>query len=119
MYVCVYVCTVFTVATAVLKAVSLLGVEGGGEGLRTTDYSTDYGLQWLRSSLRRLLTLVWGSSKVGCYRSLCMYVCMYEIQDRQDPVKGSGWVLFPSTMAEQPIQQIVVGHLCFQECTEQ
>ena len=33
-----------------------------------------------------------------------MYVCMYEIRDCQDPVKGSGWVLFPSTMAEQPIQ---------------
>ena len=31
---------------------------------------------------------------------------MYEVQDRQDPVKGSGWVLFPSTMAEQPIQQV-------------
>ena len=31
----------------------------------------------------------------------CMYVCMYEIRDRQDTVKGSGWVLFPSTMAEQ------------------
>ena len=45
---------------------------------------------------------------------------MYEIQDRQDPVKGSGWVLFPSTMAEQPIQQqMVVGHLCFQERAEQ
>ena len=48
-----------------------------------------------------------------------MYVCMYEIRDRQDPVKGSGWVLFPSTMAEQPIQQMVVGHLCFQERAEQ
>ena len=36
-----------------------------------------------------------------------MYVCMY-VRDRQDPVKGSGWVLFPSTMAEQPIQQLVV-----------
>ena len=35
---------------------------------------------------------------------VCMYVCMYEIRDRQDPVKGSGWVLFPSTMAEQPEQ---------------
>ena len=50
---------------------------------------------------------------------VCMYVCMYEIRDRQDPVKGSGWVLFPSTMAEQPIQQMVVGHLCFQEHAEQ
>ena len=50
---------------------------------------------------------------------VCMYVCMYEIRDRQDPVKGSGWVLFPSTMAEQPIQQMVVGHLCFQERAEQ
>ena len=49
----------------------------------------------------------------------CMYVCMYEIRDRQDPVKGSGWVLFPSTMAKQPIQQMVVGHLCFQERAEQ
>ena len=38
-------------------------------------------------------------------------VCMYEIRDRQDPVKGSGWVLFPSTMTEQPIQQMVVGHM--------
>ena len=47
------------------------------------------------------------------------YVCMYEIRDCQDLVKGSGWVLFPSTMAEQPIQQMVVGHLCFQEHTEQ
>ena len=28
-----------------------------------------------------------------------MYVCMYEIRDRQDQVKGIGWVLFPSTMA--------------------
>ena len=46
-------------------------------------------------------------------------VCKYEIRDRQDPVKGSGWVLFPSTMAEQPIQQMVVGHLCFQERAEQ
>ena len=44
---------------------------------------------------------------------------IYEIQDRQDPVKGSGWVLFPSTMVEQPIQQMVVGHLCFQERAEQ
>ena len=43
-------------------------------------------------------------------------VCMYEIRDCQDPVKGSGWVLFPSTMAEQPIQQMVLVHLCFQEC---
>ena len=43
---------------------------------------------------------------------VCMYVCMYEIRDCQDPVKGSGWVLFSSTMAEQPIQQMVVGHLC-------
>ena len=50
---------------------------------------------------------------------VCMYVCMYEIRDHQDPVKGSRWVLFPSTMAEQPIQQMVVGHLCFQECAEQ
>ena len=41
---------------------------------------------------------------------LCMYVCMYEIRDRQDPVKGSGWVLFPSTMAEQPI------HVCMYVC---
>ena len=39
--------------------------------------------------------------------------------DRQDPVKGSGWVLFPSTMTEQLIQQMVVGHLCFQERAEQ
>ena len=44
---------------------------------------------------------------------------MYEIRDRQDPVKGSGWALFPSTMAEQPIQKMVVGHLCFQERAEQ
>ena len=43
---------------------------------------------------------------------------MYEIQNRQYSVKGSGWVLFPSTMAEQPIQQMVVGHLCFQERAE-
>ena len=49
----------------------------------------------------------------------CMFVCTYEIRDRQDPVKGSGWVLFPFTMAKQPIQQMVVGHLCFQECAEQ
>ena len=51
----------------------------------------------------------------------CMHVCicMYEIRDRQDPVKGSGWELFPSTMAEQPIQQIVVRHLCFQKPAEQ
>ena len=49
----------------------------------------------------------------------CMYVCMYEIRDRQDPVNGSGWVILPSTMAEQPIQQMVVGHLCFQERAEQ
>ena len=35
-----------------------------------------------------------------------MYNPMYEIRDRQDPVKGSGWVLFSSTMAEQPIQQV-------------
>ena len=48
-----------------------------------------------------------------------MYVCMYEIWDHQDPAKGSGWVLFPSTMAEQPIQQMLVRHLCFQERTEQ
>ena len=48
-----------------------------------------------------------------------LFPCMYEIRDRQDPVKGSGWVLFPSTMAEQPIQQMVVGHLCFQERAEQ
>ena len=54
------------------------------------------------------------------YKKLCIYyVCMYEIRDRQDPVKGSGWVLFPSTMAEQSIQQMVVRHLCFQERTEQ
>ena len=57
--------------------------------------------------------------KVLCSANVCMYVCMYEIRDRQDPVKGSGWVLFPSTMAEQPIQQMVVGHLCFQERAEQ
>ena len=54
---------------------------------------------------------------VGMY--VCMYVCMYEIRDRQDPVKGSGRVLFSSTMAEQPIQQMVLGHLCFQERAEQ
>ena len=47
------------------------------------------------------------------FKSDLMYVCMYEIRDRQDPVKGSWWVIFPSTMAEQPIQQMVVGHLCF------
>ena len=52
-------------------------------------------------------------------KMVIMYVCMYEIWDRQDPVKSSGWVLFPSTMAEQPIPQMVVGHLCFQERTEQ
>ena len=45
--------------------------------------------------------------------------CMYEIQDREDTVKGCGWVLLPCTMAEQPIQQMVVGHMCFQDCTEQ
>ena len=44
---------------------------------------------------------------------------MYEIRGRQDSVKGSGWVLFPSTMAEQPIQQMVVEHLCFQKRAEQ
>ena len=44
-----------------------------------------------------------------------MYVYMYEIRDCQEPVKGSGWVLFPSTMAEQLFQQMVVGHLCCQE----
>ena len=38
---------------------------------------------------------------------VCMYVCMYGIQDCQDLVKDSKWVLFPSTMAEQPIQQII------------
>ena len=43
---------------------------------------------------------------------------MCEIRDRQDQVKGSGWVLFPSTMAEQPIQQMVVRHLYFQEHVE-
>ena len=48
-----------------------------------------------------------------------IYIYMYEIRDRQDPIKGSGWVLFPSTMAKQPIQQMVVGHLCFQERAEQ
>ena len=48
-----------------------------------------------------------------------MYICIYEIRDCQDPVKGSGWVLFPSTMAEQPIQQMVVRHMCFQERAEQ
>ena len=50
---------------------------------------------------------------------VCMYVCMYEIRDHQDPVKGNGWVLFPFTMVEQPIKQMVVGHLCFQEQAEQ
>ena len=54
-----------------------------------------------------------------CASSLLLMLYIYEIRDRQDPVKGSGWVLFPSTMAEQPIQQMVVGHLCFQEHTEQ
>ena len=53
--------------------------------------------------------------KLPLLTCLNMYVCMYEIRDRQDPVKGSGWVLLPSTMAEQPIQQMVVGHQCFQE----
>ena len=48
-----------------------------------------------------------------------MYICMYVIRDHQDPVKGSGWVLFPSTIAEQPIQQMMVGHPCFQERAEQ
>ena len=48
----------------------------------------------------------------------CMHACMYEIRDCQDPVKGSGWVLFPSTMSEQSIQQMVVWHLCFQEHAE-
>ena len=50
--------------------------------------------------------------------TLTMYVCMYEIQNCQDPVKGSRWGTFPSTMAEQHIQQMVVGHLCFQELTD-
>ena len=28
--------------------------------------------------------------------NVCVHVCVYEIRDRQDPVKGSGWVLsFP------------------------
>ena len=40
---------------------------------------------------------------------------MYEIWDYQNAVKGSEWVLFSSIMAEQPIQQMVAGHLCFQE----
>ena len=59
--------------------------------------------------------------RVYVYMYLCMYIYMYmyKIRDRQDPVKGSGWVLFPSTMAKQPIQQMVVGHLCFQERAEQ
>ena len=47
---------------------------------------------------------------------VCMYVCMYEIRDRQDLVKGSGWVLFPSTMAEQPIQQIICMYVCMYVC---
>ena len=34
-------------------------------------------------------------------------------------LRAAEWVLFPSTMAEQPIQQMVVRHLCFQERAEQ
>ena len=58
-------------------------------------------------------------TSMGIKQSSSLRLTMYEIRDRQDPVKGSGWVLFPSTMAEQPIQQMVVGHLCFQERAEQ
>ena len=58
------------------------------------------------------------NSDVHILRTRLLY-SMYEIRDHQDPVKGSGWVLFPSTMAKQPIQQMVVGHLCFQERAEQ
>ena len=52
-------------------------------------------------------------------QTLCAYVCMYDIRDRQDPVKGGVWELFPSTMAGQLIQQMVVWHLCFQDHAEQ
>ena len=83
------------VITAVLKAVSL----SGGHTV-AMELPTNMGIKQ-SSSL-----------------TLAMYVCMYEIRDRQDPIKGSGWVLFPSTMAKQPIQQMVVGHLCFQERAE-
>ena len=84
------------VVTAILKAVSF----SGGHTV-ATELPTNMGIKQSSSLI------------------LAMYVCMYEIRDRQDPVNGSGWVLFPSTMAEQPIQQMVVEHLCFQECTEQ
>ena len=96
------------VVTAVLKAVSL----SGGHTV-ATELPTSMGIK--QSSSLRLTMYV--CMYVCIY--VCMYVCMYEIRDRQDPVKGSGWVLFPSTMAEQPIQQMVVGHLCFQERAEQ
>ena len=86
----------YAVVTAVLKAVSLSGRHTVATELPTS----------MRIKQSSSLTLA-------------MYVCMYEFRDRQDPIKGSGWVLFPSTMAKQPIQQMVVGHLCFQERAEQ
>ena len=34
-----------------------------------------------------------------------MYICIYEIRDRQDPVKGSGWVLFPPPWLNNPFNK--------------
>ena len=85
-----YVC--MYVVTAVLKAVSLSGGHTVAMELPTS---------------------------MGIKQSSSLMLTMYEIRDRQDPDKGSGWVLFPSTMTKQPIQQMVVGHLCFQEHAEQ
>ena len=61
-----------------------------------TTRASSIPLMWLRLQCLNIIICM----------NVCMYVCMYAIRDRQDPIKGSGWVLFPSTMAEQPIQQV-------------
>ena len=102
-YVCIYVCMRFGTAKTQLRA-------AGGYFSLPPWLNNPFSKWWSGICAFR------NAQNSDCYIYVIvvyMYVCMYEIRDRQDPVKGSGWVLFPSTMAEQPIQQMEVGHLCF------
>ena len=83
------------VLTAVLKAVSL----SGGHTV-ATELPTSMGIKQSSSLM------------------LAMYVCM-RLGTTKTQLRAAGGYFSPSTMAERPIQQMVVGHLCFQERAEQ
>ena len=81
-----------------------------------TELPTSMGIK--QSSTLRLTMYVCMYVCMYVRMYVCMYVCM-RFGTAKTQLRAVGWVLFPSTMAEQPIQQMVVGHLCFQERAEQ